>query len=247
MGSPDFAVPTLDALEGSGRFTPSLVVSQPDRPRGRGQETSPTPVRARALEFGIATQVMSKKTYSDVVAEIRDHKPDVIVVVAFGIIVKRDLLDMPLHGCVNVHASLLPSHRGVSPIQAAILAGDVHTGCSTMLMDEGIDTGNMLLSEETKIIESESAGLLSDRLARLGAHLLIRTLDGVFDGSIVGQAQPETTTPYTRKIKKEHGHLDWTEPAEALSRRIRAMTPWPSAFTFLDGKRLIIQEATVIR
>jgi len=246
MGSPDFAVPSLEALCESGRFAPVLVVSQPDRPRGRGRRTEPTPVRARAEGRGIPTDVMTRKTYADVVARIAALAPDVVVVVAFGIIIKRDLLDLPRLGCVNVHASLLPRHRGVSPIQAAILAGDAVTGCTTMRIDEGIDTGDILLCEETGIRPGETAGELSDRLATMGAALLVRTLDGLAGGSVTPVPQSAEGATYTHKIHKTDGEIDWTRDAVDVERRVRAMTPWPSAYTFREGSRLIVAAAAAV-
>lgn len=244
MGSPDFAVPSLDALYESGRYQPSLVVSQPDRPRGRGQAVDPTPVRARALELGIATLTMTKESYAEGVEAVRAVKPDAIIVVAFGLILRRDLLDMPPFGCINVHASLLPRHRGVSPIQAAILAGDAVTGCTTMRIDEGVDTGNTLLHAETPIAQNDTAGTLTARLAGLGAPLLVRTLDGIFDGSVHEVVQDSALATVTKKIRKHHGLIDWTKSAIELERRVRAMTPWPSAYTFLGGRRLQIDSAS---
>lgn len=246
MGSPDFAVPSLDALCASGRYAPQLVVSQPDRPRGRGRAVDPTPVRARALALGIATLTMTKETYAAGVEVIREAQPEVIVVVAFGLILRRDLLDLPPFGCINVHASLLPRHRGVSPIQAAILAGDPVTGCTTMRIDEGVDTGNMLLRAETPVAPDDTAGTLTARLATLGAELLVRTLDGVFDGTLREVAQDNTQATITKKIRKHHGAIDWTESAVALSLRVRAMTPWPSAYTFHNGRRLQIDSAVAV-
>ncbi|HEX5132740.1 MAG TPA: methionyl-tRNA formyltransferase [Candidatus Krumholzibacteria bacterium] len=245
MGSPDFAVPSLDALCESRRYRPALVVSQPDRPRGRGQTVSPTAVRARALELGIPTLTMDRATYADGVRAVTAQSPEVIVVVAFGIILRRDLLDLPAHGCVNVHASLLPRHRGVSPIQAAILHGDAETGCTTMLIDEGVDTGDMLLQERTPVLPDDTAGTLTGRLATLGAGLLIRTLDGLFDGSVRPVVQDHALATSTKKIRKVHGAIDWSRDAVAIARQIRAMTPWPSAYTTLDGRRLIITGAVV--
>ena len=245
MGSPDFAVPSLDALWESGRYAPALVVSQPDRPSGRGRRLRPTAVRERALEYGIPTDVMTRKTYSEVVGRIAALEPDVVVVVAFGIIIKKDLLEMPKLGCVNVHASLLPRHRGVSPIQAAILAGDGVSGCTTMLIDEGIDTGDILLMEDTPLLPTDTAGGLSDRLSRSGAHLLIRTIDGLLDGSVAPHPQGDAGSTYTHKIKKEDGAIDWARTASEVDRQIRAMTPWPSAYTHVGGSRLIIGEGRV--
>jgi len=244
MGSPDFAVPSLDALHASGHYAPGLVVSQPDRPRGRGQAVDPTPVRQRALDLGIPTLTMTKETYADGVAEIRKQAPEVIVVVAFGLILRRDLLDMPSHGCINVHASLLPRYRGVSPIQAAILAGDKMTGCTTMRIDEGVDTGNMLLRSRTAIKREDNAGTLTARLAKLGAKLLVRTLDGVFDGTVKETPQDPAAATLTKKIRKHHGLIDWSRDAASLVRHVRAMTPWPSAYTFHHGRRVIIDSVT---
>ena len=245
MGSPDFAVPSLDALVESGRYRPLLVVSQPDRPRGRGQAVDPTPVRARALNLGIPTLTMTKETYAEGVEAVRAARPDAIIVVAFGLILRRDLLDMPEFGCINVHASLLPRHRGVSPIQAAILAGDEVTGCTTMRIDEGVDTGNILLRAETPIGPDDTAGTLTARLAGLGAGLLLRTLDGVFDGSVHEVVQDNARATVTKKIRKHHGLIDWTRSAVELERRVRAMTPWPSAYSFLNGRRLLIDAVAV--
>lgn len=243
MGSPDFAVPSLDALVASGRYRPSLVVSQPDRPRGRGQTVSPTPVRARAAALRIPTITMEKATYADGVRAIAAEAPDVVVVVAFGLILQRDLLDLPPRGCVNVHASLLPRHRGVSPIQAAILAGDAVTGCTTMHIDEGVDTGDILLQEETPVDPEDTAGTLFERLAHLGANLLVKTLDGLQDGSVQPTRQDHAAATTTKKIRKAHGAIDWSRDAAYLARLVRAMSPWPSAYTTHGGNRLIVEEA----
>ena len=246
MGSPDFAVPSLEALVASKRFVPVLVVSQPDRPRGRGREVSPTPVRQRAIDLGIDSNQMSRETYGAGVRAVTDAKPDIVVVVAFGLILRRDLLDLPKHGCINVHASLLPKYRGVSPIQAAILAGDATTGCTTMHIDEGVDTGEMLLQEATPIHDTDTAGSLSDRLADIGAKLLVKTLDGLIDGSVKPKPQDHAFATHTKKIKKEHGAIDWSLDAAYLARHVRAMSPWPTAYTFRGDVRLIVEEATAV-
>lgn len=247
MGSPGFAVPSLNALVESQRFAPQLVVSQPDRPRGRGREVSPTPVRQRAIDLGIASMTMSKETYAEGVRAISELKPDIVVVVAFGLILRRDLLDLPRFGCINVHASLLPKYRGVSPIQAAILAGDEVTGCTTMHIDEGVDTGDILLQAETPIADNDTAGTLFGRLAGIGAGLLVKTLDGLVDGTITPQPQAQALATHTKKIKKDHGLIDWTRDAEYLARHVRAMSPWPTAYTFIGETRLIVDEAVVGR
>lgn len=188
---------------------------------------------------------MSKETYSKGVAAITNAKPDIVVVVAFGLILRRDLLDFPKHGCINVHASLLPKYRGVSPIQAAILSGDAFTGCTTMHIDEGVDTGDVLLQEPTPILDTDTAGSLTSRLAELGAALLVRTLDGLLDGSVTPQKQDHANATHTKKIRKEHGAIDWSRDAAYLSRHARAMSPWPTAYTFHGSVRLIIESAAV--
>jgi methionyl-tRNA formyltransferase len=246
MGSPDFAVPSLEALMESKRFVPMLVVSQPDRPRGRGREVSPTPVRQRAIDLGISSITMSKETYGEGVRVVTDAKPDIVVVVAFGLILRRDLLDLPKYGCINVHASLLPKYRGVSPIQASILAGDATTGCTTMHIDAGVDTGDMLLQESTPILATDTAGTLSDRLATIGAALLVQTLDGILDGSVKPRPQRHEEATHTKKIKKDHGAIDWSRDAAFLTRHVRAMSPWPTAYTFHRDVRLIVVEAAAV-
>lgn len=246
MGSPEFALPTLDALVESGRYRPVMVVTQPDRQRGRGRRTSPTAVKARASDLGIPVREMAKPNYAEVAQDITAIRPDTIVVVAFGIIIKRDLLDLPTYGCVNVHASLLPKYRGVSPIQAAILAGDRVTGCTTMMMDEGVDTGGLLLQDTTEIRPDDTAGTLSRRLAELGAGLLIRTLDRLRSGSVAPVSQDDSKSSYTNKINKTDGEIDWSRDAASLERHVRAMTPWPSAYTFRGGNRLIVIDASVV-
>ena len=243
MGSPEFALPALEALNASGRYKPLLVVSQPDKKKGRGKIMMPTPCKAMAQNLGIACQVMSKVNYADVVAEIAALKPDFVVVAAFGIIIKEDLLNLPRYGCINIHASLLPKYRGASPIQAALLAGDEETGCTTMRMDAGIDTGEIYLQQSLKIEPDDNTGTLGFRLALLGADLLVRTLDGIQDGTVEGRAQDDLFSSYTKMIKKSDGEMDWSMDAVVLERQIRAMTPWPSAFTFYKGKRLIVVEA----
>jgi methionyl-tRNA formyltransferase len=244
MGSPDFALPTLDALIDSKRFKPVAVVSLPDRGKGRGKKLLPTPVKARAIDCGLPVREMSKDSYAVVVDWLRELAPDVIVVVAFGIILKKDLLELPPMGCLNVHASLLPKYRGVSPVQAALLAGDPQSGCTTMKIDEGIDTGDVLMQETVDIGPDDTAGTLTSRLADLGADMMVRTLDGLMDGSVEPQQQSNDGSTYAKKIKKTHGKIDWTLGAVDVGLRVRAMTPWPSAYTFHNRKRLILIETT---
>ncbi len=245
MGSPEFAVPTLEALAAVPDVDVVCVVSQPDRPKGRGRKLTPTPARQRAIEQDIATLEMSKKNYAEVVAEITPLVPDFIVVAAFGLILRADLLGLPPRGCVNLHPSLLPRYRGVSPVQGAILSGDMETGCTTMLMDKGVDTGDILLVRSVSIAEGDTAGTLEAKLAHLGASLVVETLRGIVDGTVHPQRQDDDRATLTRMIKKEDGLVDWEKRAPEISRRIRAMTPWPSAYTTFKGLRLIILRAAV--
>ncbi len=246
MGSPEFAVSALDALVSNPRFDVVQVVTQPDRPKGRGKKLAPTAAKAYAAERGIPVVTMTRHDYLDVARDLVAFQPDFAVVASFGIILKKDLLDLPTHGCVNVHASLLPRYRGVSPIQAAILAGDSETGCTTMLMDEGVDTGPVFLAEPVAIAPDDTAGTLERRLAAVGSMLLVRTLEGILDGTVRPVRQDESLASYTRKIRKEHGAIDWTRDAPAIARQIRAMLPWPTAYTTFAGRRLIVLEAAAV-
>lgn len=243
MGSPDFAVPTLRALHAAVDLSVKSVFTQPQRPSGRGAKLKKTAVHECAEALGIAVVEVSKKNYLDAVARVRELGPDFIVVAAFGLILRADMLGIPSKGCVNLHASLLPRHRGMSPVQAAILAGDAETGCTTMLMDEGIDTGDILLTRAIAIAPDDTTGSLERKLALLGAPLVVETLHGLLRGSIRPCSQGDVYATYAKRIKKEHGRIDWTQAAVDIDRRIRAMTPWPSAYTSLGGRRLIIERA----
>ena len=245
MGSPEFAVPTLEALLAAPDLDVVCVVSQPDRPKGRGKKVSPTPVRQLAGARGLPTVEMSKKNYVETVAALAPLKPDFVVVAAFGLILRADILDMPTRGCVNLHPSLLPRHRGVSPIQTAILAGDSETGCTTMLIDEGVDTGDVLLSHSIAIADDDTAGSLEEKLAQLGAPLVVDTLRRFVDGTVHAKKQDDRLATVTKKIKKEDGLINWEASAQEIWRRVRAMTPWPSAFTVFRDRRLIVLRAAV--
>jgi len=188
---------------------------------------------------------MSKKNYAEVVADLVPLRPDFVVVAAFGLILRTDLLDLPPKGCVNLHPSLLPRYRGVSPIQAAILSGDSETGCTTMLIDEGVDTGDMLLVESLPIDDADTGGSLERKLAHIGAPLVVTTLRGLVDGSVKPKKQDDRLATHTKMIRKKDGLIDWEKGADEIGRRIRAMTPWPSAYTTFGGRRLIIVDALV--
>ena len=245
MGSPGFAVPTLETLIAADGFDVVQVVTQPDRPKGRGKKVSPTAVKKCAAAQNLPVLEMSRNNYSEIVETLRELEPHFVVVAAFGVILKKDLLSLPSHGCINLHASLLPRHRGVSPIQASLLAGDAETGCTTILMDEGIDTGDMLKKKETPIEDRDTAGSLEERLALLGAPLVTDTLAAIVAGEIRPQGQDKSSATYAKKIRKEHGLIDWTRPAREIWRQVRAMSPWPTAFTEYEGKRLIVLESAV--
>jgi methionyl-tRNA formyltransferase len=197
------------------------------------------------MEQEIPTLQMSKKNYAEVVAEITPLEPDFVVVAAFGLILRVDLLGLPPRGCVNLHPSLLPRHRGVAPVQGAILSGDTETGCTTMLMNEGVDTGDILLVRSMPIAEDDTAGSLEGKLAHLGAPLVVETLRGIMQGTVHPRPQNNDLATHTKMIKKEHGLLDWRKSAREISFRIRAMTPRPSAYTTFKGQRLIILRASV--
>jgi methionyl-tRNA formyltransferase len=243
MGSPGFAVPTLELLHASGRFDVVLAVTQPDKPQGRGRKMAPTPVRHAAEALGVPVVIKATGGYGELRDRLLLLKPDFIVVVAFGLILKQDILDLPRYGCINLHASLLPRHRGVSPIPAALLSGDEVTGCTSMFMDQGIDTGPILGARETTILPTDTAGSLSARLAELGARLMVETLEGIVEGALKASAQDESKATHTRKLKKDDGLIRWDATASHIERLVRAMQPWPTAYTFCAGKRLIVLRA----
>ena len=227
FGTPEWAVPTLAALAGS-RHRVAGVVTAPDRPRGRSRRPQPPPVKAYAVEHGIGPVLQPETLRGRANREpILALAPDALVVVAYGKILPGRLLDAPRLGAVNVHFSLLPRHRGASPVQHAILAGDRETGVTTMRMDRGLDTGPVLLAERVSIGPREDAARLGARLAELGADLLLRTLDGLAAGTIVPRPQPEEGVTWAPPITKEMGIVHWDEPAENIDRKVRAFVPWP--------------------
>lgn len=245
MGTPDFAVPTLQALHRSV-FDLRLVVTQPDRPRGRGRKLSAPPVKRKAeqLEYPIIQPRDIRE--ADFIDRLRAIAPDFLVVVAFGQILPRTILSLPKRGPINVHASLLPRYRGPAPIQWAIMRGEKTTGITTILMDHGVDTGDILLTAETPLSSSDTAAAVHDRLADMGADLLVRTLTGFGDGSIRPRAQNHAQATYAPMLTKANGRIDWTQPADAIDAKIRAVTPWPGAFCQYGGHRLKIHQARAI-
>lgn len=245
MGTPDFAVGTLKSLIDSEHEVVG-VVTQPDKPKGRGKAMQFTPVKEVAVEAGIDVLQPQKVRDPEVVAQLQALAPDVIVVVAFGQIIPKSILEMPKYGCVNVHASLLPKYRGAAPIQWAVIDGEEKSGVTTMQMDMGLDTGDMLLKKEVVLDEQETGGSLFDKLSQVGADLLMETLVKLEEGSIVAEKQPEESpTPYAAMMTKELGKIDWSKSAREIERLIRGLNPWPSAYTRLDGKTLKIWSAKV--
>ncbi len=234
FGTPEFAVPTLAALVEAGRG-PVLVVTQPARPVGRGQKVQDPPVAAWARERGLTVAQPEKVRDPAFLARIQALAPDVAVVVAFGQIFPRDLLALPRLGCVNVHASLLPRWRGAAPIQAAIAANEGRTGVTTMLMEAGLDTGPMLLDEETEIGPDETAEGLSRRLAEMGGRLLVKTLERLERGDLEPRPQDPAAATYPPRLTREDGRADWTRPADGIAARLRAYTPWPGQIAVLGG------------
>lgn len=241
MGTPEFAVPTLQTLIDTQ--TVVGVVTQPDRPAGRGRQLRPSPVKEVAQAHDLPLYQPKSLRKEETAAPLRAWNPDVIVVAAFGQILRPHVLSLPPHGCINVHASLLPRWRGASPIQHAIMAGDAETGITLMQMDEGLDTGPIYVQESLPIRPDETAATLHDRLAQLGADMAGRYLDDILAGRIPARPQGDGQSTYAPMIKKEAGELDWQQPAEALDRHVRAMTPWPGAFTSWQGQNLKILRA----
>ncbi len=245
MGTPDFAVGTLKALLQS-RHQVVAVVTQPDKPKGRGKAMQFTPVKEVAVRAEIPVLQPKRVREPEVVEEIRQFHPDVIVVVAFGQLIPKAILDMPQYGCVNVHASLLPKYRGAAPIQWAVIDGEEKSGVTTMQMDEGLDTGDMLLTEEVVLDPQETGGSLFDKLSEVGAGLLLKTLDELEAGNVHPQKQPsESTTAYAAMLTKKMGEIDWTQSAVQIERLVRGLNPWPSAYTHLGQKTLKIWRAAV--
>ncbi len=242
MGTPDFSVGTLEALVQAGHDV-VLAVSQPDKPKGRGKEMQFTPVKECALKYNIPVFQPRKVRDPECIEELRKYNADIMVVVAFGQILPKEILEMTPYGCVNVHASLLPKYRGAAPIQWAIIDGEEVTGVTTMQMDEGLDTGDMLLKIEIPIEPKETGGSLFDKLMNAGAKLCVETLEGLQDGTITPIPQGESTTSYAKMLDKQLGNIDWNKSAVEIERLIRGLTPWPSAYTDWNGKVMKIWAA----
>lgn len=245
MGTPDFAVPTLEALVNGGHRV-LAAVTQPDRPKGRGKAVQMPPVKEKALEYSIPVLQPEKARDPKFAETLRKLEPEAIVVVAFGQILPGAILDIPKYGCINVHASLLPKYRGAAPIQWAVINGEKESGVTTMLMNEGLDTGDILETAVVPLDAKETGGSLFDKLSRLGGELILSTLKGLEEGTVSRKEQGEATTPYARMLTKSMGEIDWSMEAEQIERLIRGLNPWPSAYTWFGGKTLKIWSADVL-
>ncbi len=241
-GTPDFSVPVLQALLDSDHRVVA-VYTQPDRPSGRGRKLKPGPVKQLALAHGVPVYQPASLKSAEQQAVLRDLRPDLMVVVAYGLLLPQAVLDIPAKGCVNLHASLLPRWRGAAPIQRAILAGDRETGVCLMQMEAGLDTGPVLARVTCPITDEDSGGSLHDRLSALSAQLLADNLDALDKGTLNPEPQDDSQATYARKLDKREALLDWREPAEALARKVRAFNPWPVAQTAFEGDVLRVWRA----
>lgn len=245
MGTPDFAVPPLAALVQNG-YEVTAVVTQPDKPKGRGKTLLPTPVKEEAMKHDIPVYQPLKVREPEFVETLKKLEPDMIIVAAFGQIIPKTILDMPKYGCLNIHASLLPKYRGAAPIQQAVIDGEKESGVTIMQMGVGLDTGDMISQAVVPLAEDETGGSLFDKLAEEGAALLIRTIPSIVDGTAVYTKQPEESpTPYASMITKQMGLMDFSKSAEELERLVRGLNPWPSAYTFINGKTLKVWKCRV--
>lgn len=247
MGTPDFAVNPLHALAEAG-YEVAGVVTQPDKPKGRGKTMLPTPVKEEALKHGFPVYQPVKVRDPEFLQVLEKLEPDIIVVAAFGQIIPKSILELPKYGCINIHASLLPKYRGAAPIQQAVIDGEKESGVTIMRMGTGLDTGDMISRIVVPIAKDETGGTLFDKLAEAGAKLLVETLPHIFDGTAVYEKQPEESpTPYAGMITKQMGLINFGKSAAELERLVRGLNPWPSAFTFWNGKTLKVWESFVVK
>lgn len=244
MGTPDFAAAPLEAIIKSGKHQVTAVITQPDKPKGRGKAVQFPPVKEKALEYEIPVWQPVNVNTPEMLAVLKEQDPDCIVVAAFGQLLKKEILGFPQYGCINIHASLLPKLRGAAPIQWAVIQGDEKAGVTTMWMNEGLDTGDMLLKKEVLLEEKETGGSLFDKLSLCGCDLILETLDALEQGKAVRIPQTGEST-YAKILTKELGNIDWNRPAEEIERLIRGLNPWPSAYSYLNGKMVKIWAANV--
>ena len=246
MGTPDFAVPPLHALIEAG-YEVAAVVTQPDKPKGRGKTLLPTPVKEEAVMHEIPVyQPQRVRKNPEFLETLKEIDPDIIIVAAFGQIIPKEILELPKFGCINIHASLLPKYRGAAPIQQAVIDGEKESGVTIMQMGEGLDTGDMISKIIIPLAQDETGGSLFGKLAQAGAELLIKTLPSIEQGTAEREKQPEESpTPYAAMITKQMGLMNFSKPAEELERLVRGMNPWPSAYTFINGKTLKVWKCKV--
>lgn len=242
MGTPDFAVPSLQKLIDE-KYYIAAVVTQPDRPKGRGKKIAPSPIKELAIKHNIPVFQPERVRTTEFIETIRSIAPDLIIVIAFGQILPKEILDIPSYGCINVHGSLLPKYRGAAPIQWAIINGEKTTGVTTMFMDEGMDTGDMILKKEVTIESDDTAGNLHDKMSTAGAELLKETLDELIRGTLKREKQNEEEATYAPMLKKEMGLIDWSEDSDKIINLIRGLSPWPSAYTFYKDQMIKIWKA----
>ena len=245
MGTPDFSVPALKALVEAGHQV-IAVVTQPDKPKGRGKEVQMTPVKIQAMEYGIPVYQPAKVREASFVEVLKGLEADVYVVIAFGQILPKAVLELPKYGCINIHASLLPKYRGAAPIQWCVIDGEGETGITTMMMDVGLDTGDMLEKAVIPIEEKETGGSLHDKLSMAGGDLILSTLKKLEEGTLVRTPQTDEGTCYAKMLTKSLGDIDWNQGAVSIERLIRGLNPWPSAYTMWNGKTIKIWAADVI-
>ena len=244
MGMPDFAAAPLETIINSGKHQVTAVITQPDKPKGRGKSMQFPPVKEKALEYDIPVWQPVQVNSEEMIAVLKEQNPDCIVVAAFGQLLKEEILNLPRFGCINIHASLLPKLRGAAPIQWAVIQGDETAGVTTMWMDKGLDTGDMLLKKEIRLAEDETGGSLFDRLSECGCELILETLDALENGTAVRTPQTGEST-YAKILTKNTGNIDWNQSAVQIERLIRGLNPWPSAFSYLNGKMIKIWSARV--
>ena len=245
MGTPDFSVPALKALVEAGHQV-IAVVTQPDKPKGRGKEVQMTPVKIQAMEYGIPVYQPAKVREASFVEVLKGLEADVYVVIAFGQILPKAVLELPKYGCINIHASLLPKYRGAAPIQWCVIDGERETGITSMMMDVGLDTGDMLEKAVIPIEEKETGGSLHDKLSMAGGDLILSTLKKLEEGTLVRTPQTDEGTCYAKMLTKSLGDIDWNQDAVSIERLIRGLNPWPSAYTMWNGKTIKIWAADVI-
>lgn len=241
MGTPDFAVPCLEALIKSG-YDVCGVFTQPDKPKGRGYALAPPPVKVTALENNIPVYQPTTLKDGEALKILNELSPDCIVVVAYGKILPKDILDLPRYGCINVHASLLPKYRGAAPIQWSVINGETETGVTTMYMDVGLDTGDMIMKKSCEIGENETAGQLHDKLSSLGAQLIVDTLKALENGSATREKQDDSQSCYSPMLDKSLCRIDWNQTAQQVHNKVRGLSPWPVAVASINGKKVKIHQ-----